>query len=226
MNVYLGQTRSRSLIRRIVGLGFGECTQRGEVPPRRLPWFLDNGAFRDWTKGAPFDDAAFTKTVEAAKQVTVPPRFVVVPDLVARGLDSLRFSLGWVDALSDALDCRRFLAVQDGMSWDDVWPVLGDSMEFNGVFVGGTQKWKVATSPMWVDRCKGLVPVHIGRIGTPKQVEWARMIGPDSVDSCAPLWDETSFRSFVAALNESTTCMFSGEQPRLFERMDASVYGE
>jgi len=52
---YCGQTRSADLIAELNALGIGECTQRGEIPPRRAArWFHDNKAFADWRAGRSF----------------------------------------------------------------------------------------------------------------------------------------------------------------------------
>jgi hypothetical protein len=58
MHVYVGQTRSKRLIHQLEQLGFGECTLRGRLPPRRtrFGWFYDNGAFADCGRG--FESAA------------------------------------------------------------------------------------------------------------------------------------------------------------------------
>ena len=47
MIAYVGQTRSRALIVRLVALGVGELVVRGELPARRRPFAYDNGCFRD-----------------------------------------------------------------------------------------------------------------------------------------------------------------------------------
>ena len=199
MRVYIGQTRSRSLIAELTELGFGEITQRREVPPRRLPWALDNGAFGDWTAKRPFDETEYRRALEAAALVPTEPDFVVVPDRVAAGLESLSMSLAWVD------ECRAlgrpYLVVQDGMTSPDVDVVID---QFDGLFVGGSLEWKIKTGAHWVreahrhgKRC------HIGRVGTPRRVAWARRIGADSIDSCLPLWSREKMNDFVAAVRGS-----------------------
>src|SRR5687767_1256470 len=98
MRIYLGQTRSRKLIAELAALGFGECVSRVDcLPPRRLPWFLDNGAFSDWLSGRAFDDEAFLSKFCSEHVDACPPDFVVCPDRVATGLESLAFSLQWRD---------------------------------------------------------------------------------------------------------------------------------
>src|SRR5258708_1249304 len=100
------------MIRRLWLHGFGECTVRGELPPRRHPWFFDNGAFRDWTAERPFDGDAFLEDLESIYRSIDRPEWIVLPDQVAGGLESLEVSSRWVHR------CRGlaplYLAVQDG----------------------------------------------------------------------------------------------------------------
>lgn len=200
MQVFIGQTRSRKLIAELTKLGFGECTNRGEWPPRRYPNFLDNGAFSDWTNGRRFDQGAFLSNCESANVADIPPVFVVCPDRVATGLDSLAFSLDWLDSHASKFPALSwYLAVQDGMEVADVRAVMH---RFAGVFIGGSLPWKIATGAQWVSlvhdelgkRC------HIGRVGTTKRVRWAMRIGADSIDSCTPLWAAANLQRFVNAL--------------------------
>src|SRR5262245_33548376 len=85
MKVYLGQTRERKLIAQLNSLGFGEMTCRGELPPRRTPWAMDNGAFRDWTNQKPFNQAQFRKDVAKIAKMETKPDFIVLPDIVGAG---------------------------------------------------------------------------------------------------------------------------------------------
>lgn len=130
MLVFVGQTRSRKLIARLEALGFGECTQPKEWPPRRHPWFLDNAAFSDWKAGKAFNAEAFLRALCLAMAGEIMPVFVVCPDLVASGLESLEFSLRWRDQCESVLRDqslpmpRWYLAVQDGMTEADVRAVV------------------------------------------------------------------------------------------------------
>lgn len=174
MRVYVGQTRARKLIEKLRGLGFGECTSRGEYPPRRYPFFLDNGAFGDWKAQRVFDWAAFVSDFLSLRAAS-PPDFVVCPDIVAGGLDSLVYSLHWLVSLRFVRpDLRYYLAVQDGMTEDDVMPWIE---WFDGVFVGGTLPWKIATGERWVRLAHAFsLPCHIGRVGNAKRVP-ATLVG-------------------------------------------------
>lgn len=191
----MGQTRSSALIRRLEEEGLGECVCPEEWPPRRRPFFLDNGAFRAWRAGRPFDEVAFTRTLALAAGAD----FVVAPDVVAGGAASLDLSRSWLHRL----DGRVYLAVQDGMD-----PGV-DLAGFDGVFVGGTLPWKLARGAEWVEAAhRAGRPCHIGRVGTPRRVAWARAIGADSIDSCLPLWSSGQLESFLAALRSTQLSLF------------------
>ena len=207
MKAYVGQTRSRALIERLADLGIGECTCRGELPPRRTPWFYDNGAFKDWRGGESFNVVRFSRDVwristDIRKEWAVAPDFIVVPDLVAAGVESLEESNGWLDMLKDR-GILLYLAVQDGMKSVDVAPLI-ELNNYQGIFVGGSVDWKRATAAEWCElACFMEVPCHIGRVGTPKKVLWAKSIGATSVDSSYPLWSTEHLDQFVEALNDA-----------------------
>lgn len=114
MIAYVGQTRSRELIRELQAAGIGECTARGELLPRRRPWFYDNGAFRDWKAGKAFDERSFMRDCDRILCDRLEPDFLVVPDVVGGGLESLALSQAWVPRLEGV--APLYLAVQDGMA--------------------------------------------------------------------------------------------------------------
>ena len=199
--VYVGQTRSKSLLAQLVDLGFGECTQPKEHPSRRDPWFLDNAAFKAFNAGESFNTHAFVKTLRrvrmwAEKGESTLPDFVVVPDVVGEA-SSLEFSRSWLDDCRD-LGVPCYLAVQNGM------PITAETVEgFDGVFVGGTLDWKLETGAAWVELAHSLgLPCHVGRVGTAARVRWAGEIGADSIDSCLPLWSQAKLDGFAAAVAE------------------------
>ena len=216
MKVYVGQTRSTRLLAKLRELGFGEMTVRSEWPPRRAPWALDNGAFTDWKAKRPFDERTFLRVLDRMHEARddagppdIPaPDFLVVPDIVAGGLNSLGFSLKWGERLRRRGWCGPlYLAVQDGMERADVVPYVH---LFQGLFVGGTLRWKLKTAEEWIAlaRLRGL-PCHIGRVGTAPRVRWARRIGASSIDSALPLWSAANLHRFIRALTH-------GQQELLF----------
>lgn len=72
MRVYVGQTRSAALARELVRAGIGECTVRGELDPRRRPFFHDNGAWRDFAAGRAFDCTRWVRDMWMAREHLVP----------------------------------------------------------------------------------------------------------------------------------------------------------
>lgn len=204
MKVYVGQSRGKGMNAILDAEGFGEMTVRREYPPRRKPWAFDNGAFGDYTRGRPFRVAEYELAIERLAADAARPDFLVVPDVVAGGRESLDFSLRWVECLRPLAPLA--LAVQDGMSIEDVAPIIEP---FAVVFVGGSVPWKLQTGAEWVrfahDRDR---LCHIGRVGTPRRVRWAIRIGADSIDSTQPLWSYGHMKRFIAALR--------GDQGELF----------
>jgi hypothetical protein len=190
VRVYVGGTRSEKHIKLCVELGLGECCTRGHLPPSRGPWCMDNGAYSDFRWGRPFSTLDWDRDVRwlacaiAAGQLA-PPDFTVMPDIVGGGAASLAMSIAELTGMPDELPVR-YLVVQEGMSEGDVAGVLD---RFHGIFVGGAEmSWKVTTAPRWVALAHAAGKLcHIGRIGTPRRLEWAASVGADSVDSNWPL---------------------------------------
>lgn len=192
--MYVSQARGAKLIRQLWELGIGECTARGELPPRRRPWFYDNGAFSDWKAGKPFDREQFLLDLDAIWRCIDRPEWIVLPDIVAGGLASLDESRRWVHR------CRGlaplYLAVQDGMRPADIDERL--MAQLAGLFVGGTLEWKVRHGAEWVRFAHSQqLRCHVGRVGTANRTAWALRVGADSIDSALPLWSEDNMKRFL-----------------------------
>ena len=221
MKAYVGQTRSAELIKYLKKEGIGECTVRGELPPRRRPYFHDNGAYRDWELWKSgdkhqlamagigihphgFDSVRWDRDMRWMRDRHLfekypLPDFVVVPDVVGDGEESLRMSREYLGDVPCILPV--YLAVQDGME-TMMQSVVRDMREYDGLFVGGTDEWKERTAGRWVGlaHINGL-KCHIGRVGTARKVRWARSINADSIDSSFPLFHADHMGEFIAALN-------------------------
>jgi len=165
-------------------------------------WALDNGAYKAYTDGMEFDENRFLKTLyEKLPKSEMVPDFIVVPDLVGKGQESLTFSLKWIEKLK-GLIYNWYLAVQDGMEIDEIEKVID---KFDGIFVGGTVKWKVKTGEYWVKLAhKHSKPCHIGRVGVFRRIVWAKRIGADSIDSTNFVRNPDGFRPLESA-NVQTT---------------------
>lgn len=178
-------------------------------------WGFDNGAYRDWLRGAPFDGDRFLRRVERAAKRGVP-YLAVAPDLVAGGARSLEFSLAWLDRLPR--EWPWYLAVRDGMSLADVAAVLD---RFAGIFLGGTDRFK-AMAPHWAALAKKHgKPFHYARAGTRRKLLHARASGADSVDSVVPIWIPERLRQYArwweqaqAASGQRRLWPFTASAPR------------
>ena len=143
---------------------------------------LDNGAFSCWKKGYPFMEFFFLKALDACYRLSIPLTFIVTPDLVGQGLESLRFSEHW--ASERLCGCPVLaLAVQDGMEAAAVKKAIQDN-HFSHIFVGGTLEWKWDTVVDWVNLAHSHnLKCHVGRVGSSEKLDYCRSIGVDSVDS-------------------------------------------
>lgn len=148
------------------------------------PWGFDNGAYRDWVAGVAFDEDAYRLSLAKAVAHPDPPFLAVLPDVPAKASESLAMSDRWLGCA----DLPWYLAVQDGMTPDDVRPFVGHIV---GLFLGGTTAFK-ATLPTWVDvaRAHGL-RVHYGRCSTPQRIAQAIHHGCESADSTTAMWKES-----------------------------------
>jgi len=50
-------------------------------PHEVIPYHLDNGAFPSFTKGTPWDEAAFYEMLSKTRGMTLKPRWIAVPDV-------------------------------------------------------------------------------------------------------------------------------------------------
>jgi len=180
MKIYIGNTgtlRHHELMK-INGWGNVHLANAWSYPKKNMDWILDNGAYHYWRHGLKFDDDKFLNTLEKMQLVHAPD-FIVCPDIVAGGNDSLEFSLD--HALKIPSGYNLYLPVQDGMDFEVVDDVC---QEFDGLFVGGTLPWKMITGKQWVDIAhSNKLKCHIGKVGTFKRLLWAKYIGADSIDS-------------------------------------------
>lgn len=143
-----------------------------------LPYAIDNGAWSAFNQGKPFDAHKFRKILAWSATQEISPDWVVLPDIVAGGLESLEFSMCWLDEVSE-YTTRPLLAVQDGMTPQHAEPLMREGM---GIFLGGSTEWKLATMPMWGEFCRGRYYYHVARVNSAKRIHYAASCGADSFD--------------------------------------------
>ena len=191
-----------------------------EKPPTPYdgePWGFDNGAYGWWVRGEQFNEIIYRKRLDKAFSVGVP-YMAVIPDMVARGDESLDYSLGWLDKLPHGW--QWYLAVQDGMDKDRVIRVID---KVDGIFLGGTNAYK-ATAYEWCRTAhKHGKKFHYGRAGTARKIQDALMIGADSADSAFPLWTMDRLRETIKYVNgeEVQRTLFAMEE--MFENSQSKL---
>ena len=199
--------------------------ERKIIPYEGEPWGFDNGAFRDYLRGKEFDEERYLRVLERAVEITEethPPYLSVLPDIVGGGRKSLDLSLSWLCRLETLLGrellarMNWYLAVQDGMSVEEIEEVLREKEEIKGIFLGGTDNFK-RTAWKWSELAKRTGRrFHYARAGTPKKCVHAKLSGADSLDSAFPLWVGERFDYFVRG--SQRLYAFVRDQTELFAR--------
>jgi hypothetical protein len=194
MLVLLGETRSRKNIKVLRERSWGRIfLYRAPTPYEGEPWAFDNGAFGAWKQQQPFPTTQFVKRLAAAQALPSRPQFGVLPDIVAGGCTSLQFSADWLTRLQHVA-WPWYLAVQDGMTLDDVAPLCG---RVAGLFLGGTDTFK-ATALAWRSLSYAYgIKFHYARASTPKKLQLAFESYADSCDSAFPLWTQARMDLFL-----------------------------
>lgn len=154
--------------------------QYGEPMP---PWAfgLDNGAWTAHTQGLDFDENAYRRAVDLLGPMA---DWVVAPDIVCGGLDSLALSVEWLPELLAGGRIRGpvLVPVQDGMSVADVEAVIPLGRRV-GLFVGGSTDWKEQTMSTWAALAREAGAwCHVGRVNTVRRLVMVTTAGADSCD--------------------------------------------
>lgn len=179
---------------------------------RSFEWALDNGAWSAYQQGKEFDEYAFAKAVD---KVAEGAQWVVLPDIVQGGMKSLDLTLRWMDRLK-GLPTRTLIAVQDGMTPDDVRGYLGPMC---GLFIGGSTAFKENMDAwgMLARRCNAYL--HIGRVNTQRRIRACAQVGANSFDGTSIITFPDTIRPLTAgvAKGNAQSSLFN---PRAFELND------
>jgi hypothetical protein len=189
--VLLGECTGRR-VAMMQALGWGRMwiTRMAEPYPGE-PWGVDNGAFRDYLAGRPFNTDRFRRQLDRCLPFG-RPFLAIAPDIVGGGLASLEFSLDWLDHLP--ADWPWYLALQNGITTEDVAPHLE---RFAGLFLGGDTRFK-GSAPSWARLAhEHGKPFHYGRAGTLRKLAHAIEAGADSIDSAFPMWTHERWETFA-----------------------------
>lgn len=190
MKILLGDTRSKKNLAFLREHGWGRMFATVKPTPQDFePWGFDNGAFVAWMCGEEFPEQEFLSRLDLALKVNSDPILAVCPDIVAGGMQSLEFSVKWLERLPSYWPW--YLAVQDsepGKEKEYQDAVLSVAHLFAGIFLGGTDKFKL-TAYRWARLAHFCdKKFHYGRAGTLRKIRHAYAVEADSLDSTFPLW--------------------------------------
>lgn len=139
----------------------------------------DNGAWADFNAGRSFDEDGFERFLGWLAAQPVIADWIVLPDIVAGGLESLRLSVRYINRCL-AVAPLVLIAVQDGMEHRDLAPLVGPAV---GIFLGGSTEWKLGRMADWGVFCaKHGVYYHVARVNTAKRMFMAIAAGAASID--------------------------------------------
>lgn len=142
-------------------------------------WIADNGAWSDYQRGQPFDEAAYEEFISWIAAQTPLPDWLCLPDVVAGGAASLELSCRYLNRCL-AISPLVLVAVQDGMEPDDLAPIVGPSC---GIFLGGSTEYKLARMFDWGRFChERHLHYHVARVNTIRRMSLAIAAGADSID--------------------------------------------
>jgi hypothetical protein len=137
---------------------------------------IDNGAWTAHQRGEQFDADAFVAVLD---KLGAGADWIVVPDIVAGGLASLRFSQSWLQRVR-SYGQPVLIAVQDGIDGYDVGSMLD---ERTGIFVGGTTAWKLRSLAKWGQVAQDRnCHLHVGRVNSMKRIAFCAGVGAHSFD--------------------------------------------
>jgi hypothetical protein len=152
---------------------------KGKTRPRwpdgdPAPYCLDNGAWGCHQRGEDFNADAFAWALE---RIGTGADWVVAPDIVGGGLESLKLTAAWLPRIDHH---KVLIAVQDGMSPADVGPMLNSG---RGIFLGGSTEYKLRSMPEWgrYARRRG-VHFHVARVNTISRLRACQSAGVNSID--------------------------------------------
>ena len=176
IQAYASRTGTRTTIAAMRRAGWRVLVVAGAVLRNEgLPYALDNGAWSCYQRGVSFDTVAFETALDKLGRGA---DWITVPDIVAGGLRSLRFSESWLARVSDY--APPLLAVQDGITPADVRGLVGKEV---GIFLGGTTEWKLETMRAWGELAaeRGAY-FHIARVNSVKRINKCVAAGGHSFD--------------------------------------------
>ena len=152
-------------------------TPDNPTPRQGLKHCIDNGAWGCHQKGIPFQPEPFERLVGTAG---CNADFIVLPDIVGGGGNSLALSVSWLPRLNGYRSL--LLPVQDGMDPKAVLAILR-SWPHLGIFLGGSTEYKLSTMRDWGVAAASLARwYHVARVNSRRRIRMAAHCGATSFD--------------------------------------------
>lgn len=145
--------------------------------PDRINFAIDNGEWSMRNQPLPHDFSRFADLVD---RYGCAADFVVLPDIVGAGDESLALSISWIPRLRTLRNL--LLPLQDGMLAEKVGNVLREHRNV-GLFLGGTTEFKLREIYAW-----GMVAAswrrwyHVGRVNSIRRIRLCAEAGATSFD--------------------------------------------
>jgi hypothetical protein len=141
---------------------------------------IDNGAWSAHTQGVDWNDTYQAKFERLVEDLGAGARFIVAPDIVAAGAQSLARSLEWLPALR-SVGCLVLIPLQDDMRPEPALTQhLGDKV---GLFVGGSTEFKISSLPTWSWVAREWdCYLHVARVNTVRRIRYCQAYDVDSID--------------------------------------------
>lgn len=156
---------------------------------------LDNGAWTAHNSGSAWDPGAFQECVDA---FGAGADFIVCPDIVCGGLESLKLTEEWLPRLPGL----RLVAVQNGHTPDDIRDWLGPEV---GIFVGGDDTWKEPSLSIWGELARETsCYLHVGRMNSKRKIRLCALAGADSFDGTSVTFWPSNIRHLDAERQQLT----------------------
>lgn len=170
-----------------------------------FPYCIDNGAWTAFLQGRPWDEAKFIGIVNL---LGAGADFIVLPDIVAGGMESFEISAQWIPRLEGV--APLLFPVQNGQPPELVAEIVEQTGV--GIFVGGDTEWKETTLPIWGHLKAQLgCYLHVGRMNSRRKIKLCAMAGADSFDGTSlTKWSDSADR--LSAEIRQTSFLFT-EKP-------------
>ena len=192
---YTSATSRKDALEPLAAAGWGLLFAPNTYSPKRvqfardrgMPIVLDNGAWTAFQKGQDWR-ATYGDRFESVVELLGPEvEWVVAPDIVAGGAESLELSVSWLPWLLERTQ-TVLVPVQDGMTPGDLAPIIDAGRGRVGIFLGGSTEWKWATAPEWGElAARWGVPYHVARVNSQRALRIAATVGASSIDGSGPV---------------------------------------